>query len=434
MVRNNSCHIKFINIHIIYRRGSWGYAKCDQGRGQEGISQSQAALSSHPDKVGESERAAAEIKFKSVSKAYEILSDDDKRELYDAQGISAFEAGNRGGMDADVDLEDILAQMFGMGGGMGGMNGGGPRASGPRRPRKGKDEEHPYTVTLEELYKGKTTRFTSKKSVICSLCKGRGGKEKSKPKECVGCHGRGMQQGLKSVGPGLVTQETVICRSCKGTGNIYRDKDRCKKCKGERVVEEKKVLEIYIPRGSKDGDQIVLEGEADQLPGQEPGSIIFGLVETEHSTFRRAGPDLAAEVHINLNEALCGFSRVLIKHLDGRGIHVKNPQKSSGLLKPKSVIKVPGEGMPYKKSELRGDLYLIVNVDFPESEWLKQDQRIEKLKELLPKPRDSIQAETVDEVDYEENANLDSFGTGNEGDQWEDENEEDGGQPQCAQQ
>lgn len=60
-----------------------------------------------------------------------------------------------------------------------------------------------------------------------------------------------MQQGLKSVGPGLVTQETVICRSCKGTGKIYRDKDRCKKCKGERVVEEKKVLEIYIPRGSK---------------------------------------------------------------------------------------------------------------------------------------------------------------------------------------
>lgn len=60
-----------------------------------------------------------------------------------------------------------------------------------------------------------------------------------------------MQQGLKSVGPGLVTQETVICNSCKGTGNVFRDKERCKKCKGERVVEEKKVLELYIPRGSK---------------------------------------------------------------------------------------------------------------------------------------------------------------------------------------
>ncbi|KAL8683753.1 MAG: hypothetical protein Q9186_000239 [Xanthomendoza sp. 1 TL-2023] len=395
-----------------------------------------AALSSHPDKVSESERANAEIKFKSISKAYEILSDDDKRDLYNAQGMSAFEAGNRGGMDADVDLEDLLAQMFGMGGGTGGMNGGGPRASGLRKPRRGEDEEHPYNVTLEELYKGKTTKFSSKKNVICSHCKGRGGKEKSKPKECVACHGRGMQQGLKSVGPGLVTQETVVCRSCKGTGNIYRDKDRCKKCKGERVVEEKKVLELYIPRGSKEGDKIVLEGEADQLPDQDPGSIIFNLVETDHDTFRRIGPDLAADVHINLNEALCGFSRTLIQHLDGRGIHVKHPQnKTSGPLKPKSVIKVPGEGMPYKKSELRGDLYLIVNVDFPDSAWLKKDGRMEKLRELLPMPMDSITAETVDEVEYEEVASMAGFGAGNEGDQWEDEEDEgEGGQPQCAQQ
>ncbi|KAL8656752.1 MAG: hypothetical protein Q9226_002566 [Calogaya cf. arnoldii] len=378
-----------------------------------------AALSSHPDKVGESERADAEIKFKSVSKAYEILSDDDKRELYDAQGMSAFEAGNRGGMDADVDLEDLLAQMFGMGGGMGGMNGGGPRPSGPRKPRRGEDEEHPYNVTLEELYRGKTTKFASKKNVICSLCKGRGGKEKSKPKECVACHGRGVQQGLKS---------------CKGTGNIYRDKDRCKKCKGERVVEEKKVLEIYIPRGSKEGDKIVLEGEADQLPDQEPGSIIFSLVETEHGTFRRAGPDLSAEVQISLSEALCGFSRSLIKHLDGRGIHVKHPQSDGEPLRSKSVIKVPGEGMPYKKSELRGDLYLIINVEFPDAYWLKQDRHIQKLQELLPKPADPIQADTVDDVDYVKIASIDGFGAGNEGDQWEDEDEDDGGQPQCAQQ
>lgn len=108
--------------------------------------------------------------------------------------MSAFEAGNRGGMDADVDLEDLLAQMFGMGGGMGGMNGGGPRPSGPRKPSRGEDEEHPYNVTLEELYKGKTTKFASKKNVICSLCKGRGGKEKSKPRECVACQGRGIHR------------------------------------------------------------------------------------------------------------------------------------------------------------------------------------------------------------------------------------------------
>lgn len=248
-----------------------------------------------------------------------------------------------------------------------------------------------------------------------------------------------------------MTQETVICNSCKGTGNVYRDKDRCKKCKGERVVEERKLLELYIPRGSKcvpyfrfvhrwltcfrEGDKIVLEGEADQLPDQEPGDIVFTLVEAEHSTFRRAGSDLLAEVHIDLSEALCGFSRILIKHLDGRGIYVKHPQRGARPLKPGSVIKVAGEGMPHKKSDLRGNLYLIINVDFPDDEWLRQDQRVEKLRELLPKPSTPIQADTVDEVDYEENANLDDLGgTGDQGDQWEDEDNGEGTQPQCAQQ
>lgn len=186
----------------------------------------------------------------------------------------------------------------------------------------------------------------------------------------------------------------------------------------------------------REGDKIVLEGEADQHPDQEPGSIIFHLVEAEHNTFRRTGSDLTAEVHISLIEALCGLSRTLIKHLDGRGIHVKHPQHSDGPLKPSSVIKIAGEGMPHKKSELRGDLYLMINVDFPDREWLQQDQRMDKLKGLLPNPKNKIEAETVDEVDYE-HAELEDIGLGGpdqERDQWEDEDDEEGGQPQCAQQ
>ncbi|KAI4119564.1 MAG: hypothetical protein LQ345_000561 [Seirophora villosa] len=390
-----------------------------------------AALSSHPDKVGESERAAADVKFKSISKAYEILSDDDKRDAYDARGMAAFEAGNP--MGAEVDLDDLLSQMFGMG--MNGVPGGGPGPGKPRKPRKGDNEEQSYTVTLEELYKGKTTRFATRKNVVCKTCRGSGGKDMAKPKECSACHGRGMQHGLKSTGAGLVTQETVICNPCKGTGKVYRDKERCKKCKGERVVEEKKVLELYIPRGSKEGDKIKIEGEADQLPDQEPGDIVFKLVEAEHKTFQRAGPDLMANVNIDLSEALCGFSRILVKHLDGRGIHVKHPRHRSGPLKPESIIKVGGEGMPHKKSDLRGDLYLLVNVDFPDENWLKKDKHIEKLRALLPEPGKQIQAETVDEVDYEEDANLDSFGgEAAQGEQWEDEDDEESSQPQCAQQ
>lgn len=90
-------------------------------------------------------------------------------------------------MGAEVDLDDILAQMFGMHG----MNGSPGRGPGPRKPRRGNDEEQSYTVTLEELYKGKTTKFASQKNVICKVCKGSGGKEKAKPKECSACHGRG---------------------------------------------------------------------------------------------------------------------------------------------------------------------------------------------------------------------------------------------------
>jgi DnaJ homolog subfamily A member 2 len=174
--------------------------------------------------------------------------------------MAAFEAGSGpGGMPGGgVDLDDILSQMFGMGGGMGGMGGmppgfGGPGGpGGPQRgPRKGRDEETSYPVTLEDFYKGKTVKFVSTKKMICSLCKGSGGKEKAKPHQCSTCGGRGMVQGLRQIGPGLVTQETMPCSSCKGTGKVFKDKEKCKKCKGERVTEEKKALELYIPRGSR---------------------------------------------------------------------------------------------------------------------------------------------------------------------------------------
>ena len=148
----------------------------------------QAALSSHPDKVEESERAAADIKFKSISKAYEILFDDEKRQLYDTHGMAAFDGSRGPGGGMGPDMDDILSHMFGMGGG---APPGFGRASGPQRPRKGPDVEHASRVTLEDLYKGKTTKFASKKNVICSHCKGTGGKDKVKPKQCASCQGQG---------------------------------------------------------------------------------------------------------------------------------------------------------------------------------------------------------------------------------------------------
>lgn len=104
--------------------------------------------------------------------------------------MSAFNPRSSNGMGAEVDLEDLMEHMFGFGMG-GGRQGPFGRDTGPGRPRKGKDEEQKYEVTLEELYKGKTAKFASTKNVVCSHCKGTGGKDKAKPKDCATCQGRG---------------------------------------------------------------------------------------------------------------------------------------------------------------------------------------------------------------------------------------------------
>ena len=183
----------------------------------------------------------------------------------------------------------------------------------------------------------------------------------------------------------------------------------------------------------REGDRIILEGEADQVPDQEPGDIVFGLVQTEHPTFRRAGVDLSADIDVTLAEALCGFSRVVIKQLDGRGIHIQHPQPIARVLEPGQVIKVSGEGMPHKKSDLKGDLYLVVKIRFPDHDWLVKNEAIPKLRELLPKPDEPIETDVVDDVTYDESANLEDFGAGADSQDWVDDDEEEGGQ-QCAQQ
>jgi DnaJ homolog subfamily A member 2 len=177
--------------------------------------------------------------------------------------MAAFDGSGNPGMSGASDLDDLLSQMFGMSG----MPGQGP---GPRgnKPRRGPDEEQKYDVSLEDLYKGRTVKFASTKNVVCSSCKGKGGKEKATAKQCSSCGGHGEQaepslapcfsaddllgykEILARVGP-LLTQSTAPCTVCKGQGSFFSPKDKCKKCKGAKVTEEKKMLEIYIPRGAK---------------------------------------------------------------------------------------------------------------------------------------------------------------------------------------
>lgn len=409
----------------------YGILKVDKNASKAEIKKAyhKAALANHPDKVPAEQREEAESRFKAASQAYEILQDEQKRSLYDAHGMAAFEGGGGpGGMG--VNMEDILGGLFGMNmGGMGGM--GGMGRGGPQRPKRSPDENQKYEVTLEDLYKGKTVRFSSTKNVICSKCTGSGAKEGVEPRECSTCKGQGVRQVLQQVGPGMMTQRLVECSNCEGSGKVVNPKDKCKKCKGKRTTEEKKQLELYIPRGAKEGDRIVLEGEADQIPGAEQtGDIIFHLVEQPHDIFNRAGPDLQATLEITLAEALTGFNRTAITHLDGRGIQLSHPQVEGEIMRPGQVIKVKGEGMPYKRSDAKGDLYLIVDIQFPEDGFFTAESA-EALRKLLPPPEAPIKTDVVDEAQWED-ADPEEFGKGDPrgGGQWVDE-EEGGEGPQC---
>ncbi|EGX87840.1 DnaJ domain protein (Mas5), putative [Cordyceps militaris CM01] len=384
-----------------------------------------AALKFHPDKVPEDQREASEVKFKEVTRAYEILGDEEKRRLYDTHGMAAFDPSRGGpGGPGGADLNDILSQMFGFN--MGAQGGG------PRRPRKGPDEQQEYKVTLEELYRGKTVKFAANKQVLCSGCKGTGGKDKVKPDPCGRCRGQGIVEGIRQIGPGMMRRETMLCDACQGAGSSFKEKDRCKKCKGKRTNQEKKVLELYIPRGSSQGEHIVLEGEADQFPDQIPGDIIFTLAEEPHGTFSRLGNDLSAELKISLSEALGGFNRVVLEHLDGRGISIE--RKQGQLLRPGDCLRVPGEGMPFKRGDARGDLYLLVAVEFPKDDFLQDVASYDSLLKMLPPPLTGPKTDEVDDVEYEDDADIETMGENSEDPrargEWQEDGAEDG-QPQC---
>lgn len=227
----------------------------------------------------------------------------------------------------------------------------------------------------------------------------------------------------------------MICGDCSGTGSSLREKDRCKKCKGKKVMEEKKLVEFWIERGMEEGDRIVLPGEADQEPGMETGDVIFIIEEKKHPVFTRVGHNLKATLHITLREALCGFSKVILRTLDGRGLHYTHKVANGKVIKPKDVFKIVGEGMPFgKKSDERGDLYLDVEIEFPEEGWLTDPGELDLLRSLLPTQTNSSQANgvpgIVDDVTLEK-ADLDEF-VGEETGAWETEDEDDSDAvPEC---
>merc|ERR1712170_35978 len=267
----------------------------DKGADQKEIKKAYRRLSRvhHPDKGGD------EHKFKEINAAYEILSDPDKREAYDKYGLEGVsDDGHPGNMHG----EDLFSMFFG----------GGSRR-GASGPRKGPSVNHPLKVSLEDLYNGKTVKLAVNRKVIVG-----------ESSECSSCNGQGMVMEMRQLGPGMIQQLQRPCDACRGQGYTAEMKN------------ERKVLEVHIDKGMKDGEKVVFRNMADEHPKMEAGDINFIVQEKDHDLFKRKGADLLVMKEISLNQALCGFSWK-VKHLDGRHILIKT--RPGEVIKPEMNTK-----------------------------------------------------------------------------------------------
>ncbi|KAG8097673.1 hypothetical protein GUJ93_ZPchr0013g34713 [Zizania palustris] len=337
-----------------------------------------AAIKNHPDKGGDPE------KFKELAQAYEVLSDPEKREIYDQYGEDALKEGMGGG-GSHADPFDIFSSFFGS------SFGGGGGSSRGRRQRRGDDVIHPLKVSLEDVYNGTSKKLSLSRNVLCSKCKGKSGllpipvnhafsqscsltllldyfskgSKSGASMRCPGCQGSGMKVTIRQLGPSMIQQMQQPCNECKGTGESINEKDRCPGCKGDKVTPEKKVLEVHVEKGMQHNQKITFPGEADEAPDTVTGDIVFVLQQKDHAKFKRKGDDLFYEHTLSLTEALCGFQFALT-HLDNRQLLIKsNPGE---VVKPDQFKAINDEGMPmYQRPFMKGKLYIHFTVEFPDS-------------------------------------------------------------------
>ncbi|CAK4673351.1 unnamed protein product [Aphanomyces euteiches] len=325
------------------------------------------SLQYHPDK--NKGNADAEAKFQKISRAYEILSSPELKDIYDFEGEEGLQRHQNQGNRPPNPFE----QLFG---------GGGGRQRGP-------DAAVEVAVTLEELYNGGEKSVTFRKNVICRKCRGTGAKD-GKTQPCKTCGGQGVVLVNQQMGPGFTVQMQQQCPKCGGRGKTFKTK--CPYCNGHKVVEEMKTITGTIERGMPSTHEIVFEREGEQHPGVMPGNVIMRLVQQPHRVFRfvgkssrsiltcrlsRAGDDLHAQVQISLKDALLGFD-IALPHLDGHKVSVA----ADGVTKPFEVRRIAEEGMPHHHvPSQHGDLYIQHNIRFPTQ--LTEAQK-ELVKRLLP--------------------------------------------------
>uniref|UniRef100_A0A7S1TPG6 Uncharacterized protein n=1 Tax=Erythrolobus australicus TaxID=1077150 RepID=A0A7S1TPG6_9RHOD len=379
------------------------------------------AVQHHPDKGGNVET------FQEISHAFEVLSDPEKRQVYDTYGEQALKegAGAGGGFH---DANDIFEAMFG--GGL--FGGGGSRRS--RGPRKSEDVQYPIKVTLTDLYKGKTAKLAITRHRVCAGCKGKGAASADAVSSCMECGGKGIRVQFRQVGPGMVQQVQSVCASCSGAGEIIPESARCGTCKGQKVVKERKVLEVFIDPGMQDGQRITFAGEADEEPNCLAGDVIIVVQQQQHPVFERKGRNLLMTRDIPLVDALCGVE-FTVKHLDGRDIVIRS--SPGDIIKSDDIKAIAGEGMPTWKSPFdKGFMFVKFNVVYPTSVSKEQSALLQKVlgpvSRVLPVP---AHADECQMSDFHPGMERDAYvnGDGTSMDEGDEDDGRGGQRVQCAQ-
>ena len=321
------------------------------------------AMQFHPDRNPGDKQA--EARFKEVSEAYDILKDDQKRAAYDRFGHAAFENGGggpgggfAGGFEAG-DLGGIFDQMFGDF--MGGRRGGG-------RPRTGADIRQAVEISLAEAFSGTKVNLRTPTRVACDACNGTGSEDKARAADnCPTCQGTGKvraQQGF------FLIERT--CPTCGGQGRVIRNP--CRVCRGAGTVQRERTLQVAIPAGVEDGTRIRLAGEGEAGGhGTQPGDLYVHVAIRPHEFFQREQSNILMRVPLRMTQAALGGD-VEVPVIDGTKAKVKIPPGTQ----TGDQFRVRGKGFSVLRSQARGDMFIQVAVETPQSLTPKQRELLEQ--------------------------------------------------------
>ena len=310
------------------------------------------AIQYHPDK--NKGNKTAEDKFKKISAAYSVLSDDQKRRQYDQFGAEGVNMGNGAGGFSSA-FEDI-SDIFGGAGGIFEEFFGGGRRSGRSRKAKGRDLQYDMNIILEQAYHGHEETIQIKKADTCDTCDGSGSAPGSGNTTCQYCNGAGeirQRQGFFSM--------TTTCPQCHGKGSVI--KDACRDCRGNGVVNKVKEINIKIPPGIQSGQMIKIANQGEAAPGGYSGDLYVKISIRDHTYFEPEEEHLYCQLNITISQAVLG-TQVTIELLDGKMAKVKvKPGTQHG-----TKLKINDGGMPILNTGGRkGDLYVDVCINIPKN-------------------------------------------------------------------